>query len=226
MDVFARLNELTYAPETCDGLAEYCLNAPGDTEVFCFNFSEKWVWRNGSTSNPMQMEAALPDDIIEYLKAHGEEIGMYPAQYSTPIPWESYDFNVQYARTHYSGYNASFPQKKIIMSRAELDSYIEENKESYTLEYGQGSKSFIDAAAKYDDNWFNNNKLILVVLRESSGSIGHEVVQVGGLDITIKRLVPQVQTCDMAWWHIFIEVDKDKYVNSDVKICTYDENLY
>ena len=227
MDVFARLNALTYSPETCDGLAEYCLNAPGDTEVFFFNFSSKWVWRNSSTSNPMQMEAALPDDIIEYLKAHGEEIGMYIAQYSTPIPWQSYDFNAQYIRTNHTGDYSSFPKKKVITSRAELDSYIEENKGIYSFEYGGWStECFIDATAKYDDNWFNSHKLIIAVLRESSGSIGHEVVQVGGLDITIKRIIPQIGTDDMAYWHILIEVDKDKYVNSDFQICTYDEKQY
>ncbi|MBR5682736.1 MAG: hypothetical protein IKW96_05580 [Ruminococcus sp.] len=228
MDVFARLNELTYSPETCDGLPQYCLNAPGDTEVFAFNFSEKWVWRNSSTSNPVLEEADLPDDIIEYLRAHGEEIGMYIAQYSTPIPWQRYDFNAQYIRAHYFGDDyTSFPKRKVITSRAELDSYIEQNKGTFTLDNGQGSSvSFIDATAKYDDNWFNSHKLIIAVLRESSGSIGHEVVQVGGLNITIKRIVPQVGTDDMAYWHILIEVDKDKYVNSDFQICTYDEKQY
>ena len=229
MDVFARLNELTYSPETCDGLPEYVLNAPGDTEIFYFNFSGyyKWVWRNSSTSNPVQMEAVLPDDLAEYLMEHGEEIGMYPSQYSTPIPWQSYDFNAKYVRTYYTGRNSGSPKKKIFTSRAELDSYVNEYKEKTGNMIGLDmTETLEEAVAGYDDNWFNSHKLVMVILEEGSGSIGHEVVQVGGLDITIKRLVPQVGTCDMAEWHIFIELDKDKYVNSGVQICTYDENQY
>ena len=224
MDVYARLNALTYSPETCDGLAEYCLNAPGDTEVFAFNFSEKWVWRNGSTSNPVQMEADLPDDIIEYLKAHGEEIGMYPAQYSVPVPIQSYDFNAKYVRTYYTGRNSGSPKKKIFTSRAELDSYVNEYKEKTGTMIGLGmNKTLEEEVAGYDDNWFSSNKLVMVILEEGSGSISHKVVQVGGINITIERIIPAVGTCDMAEWHILIELDKDLYLNNDVQISTYEK---
>lgn len=226
MDVFARLNELTYSPETCDGLPEYVLNAPGDTEIFYFNFSGyyKWVWRNSSTSNPVQMEAVLPDDLAEYLMEHGEEIGMYPSQYSVPIPIQSYDFNAQYIRTNCYGGNVSYPQKKLITSRSELDSYIEEYWENAKKRWSgsYNDDEFIKTAAKYDDNWFSTHKLMLVVLETGSGSHRYNVVQVGGIGVTIERKLPQIETCDMAEWHILIEVDKDVYVNSDFMVSTYD----
>ncbi|MBP5579988.1 MAG: hypothetical protein J6X56_11070 [Ruminococcus sp.] len=224
MDVFARLNELTYSPDFCDGLPEYVLNAPGDTEIFYFNFREKWVWRNGSASNPVLKEAVLPDDLAEYLMAHGEEIGMYPSQYSVPIPIQSYDFNAQYIRTNCYGGNVSYPQKKLITSRSELDSYIEEYWENAKKRWSGSydDDEFIKAAAKYDDNWFSTHKLMLVVLETGSGSHRYNVVQVGGIGVTIERKLPQIETCDMAEWHILIEVDKDVYVNSDFMVSTYD----
>lgn len=226
IDVFARLNELDYYSPTCDGLPEYVLNAPGDTEIFYFNFSGyyKWVWRNGSASNPVQMEAVLPDDLAEYLMEHSEELGMYPSQYSVPIPIQSYDFNAQYIRTNCYGGNVSYPQKKLITSRSELDSYIEEYWENAEKRWSgsYNDDEFIKAAAKYDDNWFRSHKLMLVVLETGSGSHRYNVVQVGGIGVTIERKLPQIETCDMAEWHILIEVDKDVYVNSDFMVSTYD----
>ena len=221
IDVFARLNELTYSPETCDGLPEYVLNAPGDTEIFYFNFSSKWVWRNSSASNPVQKEAVLPDDIADYLRSHGEEIGMYPAQYSVPQPIQNYDFSAQYIRTDGYSDGAVYPKKIIITSRSELDSYIAANKDSYDLKHG-----FTDAVAKYDDNWFSSHKLLIVVLEEGSGSNRHRVAQVGGICVTIERLLPQIATCDMAEWHILIEVAKDAYINNDFMVSTYDNYGY
>ena len=226
IDVFARLNDLTYSPDTCDGLPEYVLNAPGDTEIFYFNFTSKWVWRNSSASNPVQKDAVLPDELADYLMSHGDEIGMYPAQYSVTPPLQNYDFNAQYIRTNNHGGGGSYPQKKLITSRSELDSYIESIKDSYYID-GEflGHDSLIDAIEKYDASWFSNHKLLVVVLEEGSGSNRHRVAQVGGICVTIERLLPQIGTCDMAQWHILIEVDKDVYVNSDFMVSTYDTHV-
>ena len=220
IDVFERLNRLTYSPDFCDGLPEYVLNAPGDTEIFYFNFSDKWVWRNGSASNPVLKEAVLPDDLAKYLMAHGEEIGMYPSQYSIPVPMQGYSFNAQYISTNGYSDGAIYPKKKLITSRAELDSYIAANKDSYDFAHG-----FTDTAAKYDDNWFSSHQLLVVVLEEGSGSISHTVAEVNGLGVTIQREIPEVTTCDMAEWHILIEVDKDKYVHSDFMVSTYEKHI-
>lgn len=227
MDVFARLNALTYSPETCDGLAEYVLNAPGDTEIFYFNFSGnyKWVWRNGSASNPVLKEAVLPDDLAEYLMEHGEEIGMYPAYYSIPVPMQGYSFNAQYIRTNGYSDGAVYPKKKLITSRAELDSYIEANKDIYDFKGWDTITGFMNATAKYDDNWFSSHKLLVVVLEEGSGSISHTVAEVNGLGVTIQREIPEVGTADMAEWHILIEVDKDLYVHSDFMVSTYEKHI-
>ena len=228
MDVFARLNELFYSEQNGGGLAEYVLNTKGDTEIFTFNFSEKWVCRNGSASNPVWKKAVLPDDIISYLKAHGSELGMYAASYSVPTPMQNYSFNAQYIRTNggeYSGYHSGYPRVKVITSRAELDSYIVANKESYDFKNGCGSSaSFNDATAKYDDNWFSSHKLAMVLMSESSGSNRHRVVNVGGMEITIERIIPNVGTCDMAEWHILIELDKAAYITNDVRVNTYVTN--
>ena len=68
--IFAQLNALTYTPVTCDGLPEYTLTAPDGT-FYQINLSGKWVWKNMKDE-----EAQLPDELVSWLKANGERIGM------------------------------------------------------------------------------------------------------------------------------------------------------
>ena len=59
----------------------------------------------------------------------------------------------------------------------------------------------------------------MVLLEEGSGSIRHEVERIGvdsgDLWIEIKSIVPEVGTCDMAWWHVLIEPEAGVEVESE-----------
>ncbi len=131
----------------------------------------------------------------------------------------SIDFKAQYVRTYGYSENEKYPQTMWIKNKDELEKYKNQNKDRCTSE-------FSDAVKKYDAGFFKNNNLIFVILKESSGSITHEVTDVTlyytGLDKIqpysirpeIKRIVPDVVTCDMAEWHIIIEVSKEYGKNS------------
>ncbi len=67
--IYERLNRLSYAPYTNDGLPEYILKAPDGT-TYQLNFSSNWIWRNGSE------EAALTDDIISWLNENAAAVGL------------------------------------------------------------------------------------------------------------------------------------------------------
>ena len=84
------------------------------------------------------------------------------------------------------------------------------------------NKTLEEEVADYDDNWFSSSKLVMVILEESSGSISHKVVQVDEKNIKIERIIPMAGTCDMAEWHIFIELDKELSLNNDIQISTYE----
>ena len=75
-DIFAQLKSLNYTPVTCDGLPEYTLSAPDGT-FYQINLSEKWVWKNMKDE-----EAQLPDELVSWLKANGERIGMTVATWN------------------------------------------------------------------------------------------------------------------------------------------------
>ncbi|MBR6109260.1 MAG: hypothetical protein IKQ36_05945 [Clostridia bacterium] len=121
-------------------------------------------------------------------------------------------FEAQYVRTDGYHENVGYPVVTVVSSMAALDAYFEENRGLYELSHGEqaGSASgFAGAIKKYDDDWFASHQLVIVLLEESSGSIRHEVESVTAGDspsIVIRRLVPEVGTCDMAEWHILIEL--------------------
>ncbi len=80
------------------------------------------------------------------------------------------------------------------------------------ITYG-GEVSFLDKTAEYDDSFFEEKSLFILLLSESSGSISHEVDFVRGrkspnVYMSIKRIIPDICTADMADWFAIIEVSK------------------
>ncbi len=141
------------------------------------------------------------------------------------------NFEAQYIRTN--GYNSEvkYPFSCVISSIEELTDYYNKYKNMYDLErkkevYPSSTIGFLDASDKYVSSFFNNKVLVLVVLEEGSGSIRHKVnsVKAGATEILIdiECISPQWGTDDMAEWHIFIELEKEKVsAEQSIKI-TYD----
>lgn len=104
----------------------------------------------------------------------------------------------------YSTPNGIFlPQIKIIKSFEELNEYVKGFNNEFSKE-----------CEKYDERYFKEKSLIVVILEENSGSITHTVTDLkmsddGKLNVYIDRNVPETGTCDMAYWHIFIEPDAE-----------------
>lgn len=59
----------------------------------------------------------------------------------------------------------------------------------------------------YSNQFFTDRSLLLVLVREGSGSISHEVLSVTGDTVTVRRIVPEAGTCDMAEWLLVLELD-------------------
>lgn len=133
---------------------------------------------------------------------------------SDPPP-ESCAFSAQYIRTDGYHEDAQYPAVAVIRSVAELNAYYEANKDRYDLGRSDDPAAdttigFRNACEKYDDAYFEQQILLLILLEEGSGSNRHEVTALqpaeeGGLTVSIERKIPEVGTCDMAEWHIFVE---------------------
>ncbi len=127
------------------------------------------------------------------------------------------EYTAQFIRT--DGYRDGevYPKAFLITDAEELNRYYEENRNFYDFGhrekvYADSSIGFADAIGKYDAAWFENHRLILVVLEEGSGSVRHELAGVmpreNGLTVEIVSRIPEVGTSDMAEWHILIETER------------------
>lgn len=75
-----------------------------------------------------------------------------------------------------------------------------------------GEESLAEAFAKYDDAFFEGSRLLVIYMQERSGSIRHEIgdvaIQDGTLLVTVRRVVPEAGTDDMADWFLLLELGK------------------
>lgn len=213
------LENLSYSKENiCDCVAEYTLD-DGYGVSYSVNLSEGFARSD-------QGQAPLSDNDLAVLKSILDW-----AQSSSPLfpaGTENLEFSAQYIRTNGYLEGGAFPRVVIIRSKAELTKYYENNRGRFDLErretvYSDTSIGFLDACDKYDDSYFKDHILVMVLLEEGSGSIRHEVTGVvqdqnGQVNITIDSIVPEVGTCDMAQWHILIELDADVDITDDILI--------
>jgi len=150
------------------------------------------------------------------------------SEVSKEITKKIIDFNAQYIRTNGYHEEIEYPIVKIIRSKEELDKYYNVYKYSYFLEsrkpmYHDETIGFLDAAKEYNDAYFENKILVMVLLEEGSGSIRHKVDSIeystdGKMNINILRIIPEIGTEDMAQWHILIvpEMNTETLNESDV----------
>ena len=140
---------------------------------------------------------------------------------------DTYGVGTQYIHTP-GPYDATYPKTVVIRSRQELMAYYETQKDTYFLarreNYGADyTIGFLDACDRYDDAYFENRILVLVLLQEPSGSNRHQVSSVvkddtGMLNIRITSLIPEAGDCDMAQWHLFIEPAAGVQLENDTNI--------
>ncbi len=130
------------------------------------------------------------------------------------------EFEAQYIRTN-GEHNGV--EHVVVRSADELQAYYEQNKDKHNLERRENPLSdqtigFLDACDAYDEEFFEENALIMVLLEEGSGSIRHKVKRVTvpdpvmstlGIKVEIDSIVPEACTDDMAGWHILISVNKE-----------------
>lgn len=143
----------------------------------------------------------------------------------------SLEYGVQYIRTNGYRDGARFPGVCIIRSREELNDYYKNNKDTFDLErkeqvYSDTTIGFLDACDRYDDSFFESKYLIFVLLEEGSGSVRHEVTQVQQtsdkqISVLIDTVTPEVGTCDMAEWHIILELSRSAEVAGEADVLLY-----
>lgn len=114
-------------------------------------------------------------------------------------------FTAQYVRFYRRYVEQFVPAAVVTDSREGMLDAVRAFSDSGTMQ-----DSVLSAADKYTDDWFGTNRLIVALMQEPSGSIRHEVRKVtfagNGAEVSIDRLRPEICTCDIAHWLIFIEL--------------------
>ena len=145
----------------------------------------------------------------------------------TEVEWAA-----QYIRTNGYQDGAKFPRVVVIKSAKELNEYYTANNQTFDLErkdkvYSDTTIGFLDACDQYDEAFFEKNYLIFVLLEEGSGSVRHEVRSVGQtldkkISVSIDSILPNgAGTCDMAEWHIILELGRDVLVDTPSDVLVY-----
>lgn len=163
---------------------------------------------------------AMTEDSCEENFPSAEPSPLYDGELTRLTPSLSLETPIafRFQRIRTDGYisGAQYPKTAVIKSTRELEEYYISTSGSYNMD------SFRKATASYNDEWFMSHVMVIVVIEESSGSVGHEVASVSKagslLEINIMRKVPEAGTCDMAEWHILIELASSDYNNETPRV--------
>ncbi len=136
----------------------------------------------------------------------------------SPLPLSVFGYHwggVQYIRTNGRAPDAEFPSSLIIRSKQELLDYYENNKAYYNMDSAHDeSPAFLDAIKRYDDAYFAEHELLIVLMEEPSSDIRHKVNRMWDViiegeriyNISITSFKSMYGDSDMAQWHILIEL--------------------
>lgn len=124
----------------------------------------------------------------------------------------SVDFDYYTVPAESDGGLSVFPQYAVIRSASELE---EIHDELGLMVADNVDTTWELLTAKYSDEWFKSNDLILVLLEEPSGSINPYVTDVTrGEDrnytVYINDDYPEAFTNDMAYWYVLVEITGTK----------------
>lgn len=150
-----------------------------------------------------------------------DAVEMIPESAAAQDP-QSYTYGCQYVRTDQILYVELNMEPLVLRSPEELEAYFDRYGNIFQLE------ELRQACRNYDEEFFKSRDLILAVQQESSGSVRHELQGLRALDdgiweLTGRRIVPEAGTCDMAHWHIVVEVEKNLIKEDETIILSWYE---
>lgn len=106
---------------------------------------------------------------------------------------------------------ADWPVCLSFASKPELDAFYKDNVDRLGLDYGLEGQRFLDYIDRYDEAYFRENALVIVLFGESDSSTTHRLesvtVQNGALQINILRDSPEIVLTALAQWAALVEVD-------------------
>jgi len=186
----------------------------GSTQGFCGMVKTDAQGQRGEQQN---IQGAALDEWFSTMRNITEGNGdVFPIDTAKPNSLSKETvFGAQYIRTNGNCPWMHYPCIVRVTAVEELEEYYHAFAGIFDLEpktevYSDTTIGWLDAVKKYDQEWFEQYALFMVILEEGSGSIRHKVkdtVSRGDNNyLVIERIIPEVGTTDMAEWHIMIEL--------------------
>lgn len=162
-----------------------------------------------STKNPDQPVSNVPSvPSVPSGIDHKTSSGSSAPHQGIVATYEPIPFQATIYRTNGYFEDAEYPVVMAIATKQELAEYLKQTR--YDMERFE--------ASMYDEAFFKENTLILIVLQENSGSITHEITDVyindGVMTFDIHRNIPEIGTTDMAQYHVAIVISKQHMITS------------
>lgn len=119
-------------------------------------------------------------------------------------------FEAQYIKTDSVAEDLKYPMIRVIKTKEELKTYYQENSNNYNFINNDGSSvSFLTAIDGYDEEYFEDSFLVLILLEENSDSIRHNISKVSeDGEILIERVVSDNEESGITNWHVLVELNK------------------
>ena len=214
------------APKSADApkaAAEH-QNAPGSSGYQEDSLNESTVYEYSKVgdepSDPMSVPSAMPTSLPEVPTPTAPEDEAVPSDngfgnripYDPGLPGISIEGNLapaaQYLRMSY-GYTPA-PSARVISSASSLAQYLQGFRSNrYDSEGNPVPNEGLEQLKEtYTDEYFADRCLVAVVVESGSGSTRYEVLAVSDETVTIRTIVPEIGTADMAAWLIVIEMDE------------------
>ncbi len=126
-------------------------------------------------------------------------------------------FDAVYSRTDGYFEEKTYPYVTVLNTRAQLEQYTAEHEGQFNFYDNASSDSFYNIVTAYDAAFFADYSIIMIMVKEESGSVRHTVEDVvcqdGKTTVTLGRILPDGDTTDdEAFWHVMIKLPKDSPV--------------
>lgn len=132
------------------------------------------------------------------------------------------NFSVKAIRTFPQSYTSDFPQYFLFTQYSQLQDFLKGD--GFIISGYENTPEISTYMAKFDELYFEENSLALLMVLESSGSIRHQIdsikLQEKTLHVNLIKRIPEVGTTDMANWSIFIELDQNLEKDIELEVNT------
>ncbi len=198
-DIFDMLANLSYRPETCDGIPDYTLQA-ADSTKYQILVGCKHVWRNSSE------EADITPEILEWVKKYGEPYKVKDHNAKAEIDWSFGDFTDNVWSVTYSDYS------EVITNTDELREYLDKIYRDDKVE------QYLN---RYNDSYFKSSVLALKAVQQSAGArsaleIEDFAVSNSKIKLTAKWNMDETAACVMSINLVKLEIPKYMYVEQPI----------